>query len=75
MTRKMKSKLTEITAFEILKSFLFSFVHAFVTIYFKEDTFIESKRSELYGWTNFLASCGGLKNILEFSGYNIFLFE
>lgn len=30
-----------------------------MTVYFKEDTFIESKRSELYGWVNFLANCGG----------------
>lgn len=35
--------------------------HAFITILIKEEQFIESKRSELYGWTNFLSNCGGLK--------------
>lgn len=29
-------------------------------IYFKENEFITSKRSELYGRTEFLAACGGL---------------
>lgn len=29
-------------------------------IYFKEAQFITSKRSELYGTTDFLANCGGL---------------
>lgn len=38
-----------------------------MTVYFKEDTFIESKRSELYGWVNFLANCGG-----EFNKINVF---
>uniref|UniRef100_A0A182FU38 Uncharacterized protein n=1 Tax=Anopheles albimanus TaxID=7167 RepID=A0A182FU38_ANOAL len=31
-----------------------------LTIYFKEAQFITSKRSELYGLTDFLANCGGL---------------
>ncbi|KAL9702139.1 hypothetical protein quinque_005657 [Culex quinquefasciatus] len=31
-----------------------------LTIYFKEAQFITSKRSELYGVTDFLANCGGL---------------
>uniref|UniRef100_A0A182PBQ5 Pickpocket n=1 Tax=Anopheles epiroticus TaxID=199890 RepID=A0A182PBQ5_9DIPT len=31
-----------------------------LTIYFKETQFITSKRSELYGVTDFLANCGGL---------------
>ncbi|XP_058461711.1 pickpocket protein 28-like [Malaya genurostris] len=31
-----------------------------LTIYFKESQFITSKRSELYGVTDFLANCGGL---------------
>ncbi|XP_055599041.1 pickpocket protein 28-like [Uranotaenia lowii] len=31
-----------------------------LTIYFKEAQFITSKRSELYGITDFLANCGGL---------------
>lgn len=30
------------------------------SIYFKEAQFITSKRSELYGPTDFLANCGGL---------------
>lgn len=37
----------------------FSIAHAYVSIYFKEDHFIESKRTELYGWVNFLSNCGG----------------
>ncbi|XP_055629359.1 pickpocket protein 28-like [Toxorhynchites rutilus septentrionalis] len=31
-----------------------------LTVYFKESQFITSKRSELYGITDFLANCGGL---------------
>lgn len=31
-----------------------------LSIYFKEHQFITSKRSELYGQTDFLANCGGL---------------
>ncbi|XP_035895845.1 pickpocket protein 28-like isoform X1 [Anopheles stephensi] len=31
-----------------------------LAIYFKESYFITSKRSELYGWVDFLANCGGL---------------
>lgn len=40
-------------------SFFLSLVTAHVTIYFNDDHFIESKRSELYGWVNFLSNCGG----------------
>lgn len=29
-------------------------------IYFKDNEFITSKRSELYGWIDFLAAMGGL---------------
>lgn len=31
-----------------------------LSIFFKENQFITSKRSELYGQTDFLANCGGL---------------
>lgn len=31
-----------------------------LAIFFKESQFITSKRSELYGQTDFLANCGGL---------------
>jgi acid-sensing ion channel, other len=31
-----------------------------LTIFFKEAQFITSKRSELYGLTDFMANCGGL---------------
>lgn len=31
-----------------------------LSIFFKEHQFITSKRSELYGKTDFLANCGGL---------------
>lgn len=34
-------------------------VKAHLQIFFKENRFITSKRSELYGWTDFLANCGG----------------
>lgn len=30
------------------------------TIYFKEAQFTTSKRSDLYGWIDFMADCGGL---------------
>lgn len=29
-------------------------------IFFRDSYFIKSKRSELYGWIDFLANCGGL---------------
>lgn len=35
-------------------------VLARLTIFFKEAQFITSKRSELYGLTDFMANCGGL---------------
>lgn len=45
----------------VLKEFFNSRVQlARLTIYFKEAQFITSKRSELYGVTDFLANCGGL---------------
>jgi len=31
-----------------------------VSIFFKEAQFLTSRRSELYGTTDFLANCGGL---------------
>ena len=30
-----------------------------VMVYFKEKHFVESQRSELYGWLNFLSNMGG----------------
>lgn len=43
-------------------------VLARLTIFFKEAQFITSKRSELYGLTDFMANCGGLlgKTLLIF---------
>uniref|UniRef100_A0A1B0AX56 Uncharacterized protein n=1 Tax=Glossina palpalis gambiensis TaxID=67801 RepID=A0A1B0AX56_9MUSC len=38
-------------------------------IYFKENQFITSKRSELYGITDFLANCGGIFGL--FMGFSI----
>lgn len=35
------------------------YVQAFVSIYFKEEHFIESKRKELYSWINFFSNVGG----------------
>ncbi|XP_041782297.1 pickpocket protein 28-like [Anopheles merus] len=40
-----------------------------IAIYFKESYFITSKRSELYGWVDFLANCGGLLGL--FMGVSI----
>lgn len=38
-------------------------------IFFKEAQFITSRRSELYGQTDFLANCGGLLGL--FMGFSI----
>lgn len=40
-----------------------------LSIYFKESQFITSKRSELYGVTDFLANCGGIFGL--FMGFSI----
>uniref|UniRef100_A0A0K8VEQ2 Sodium channel protein Nach n=1 Tax=Bactrocera latifrons TaxID=174628 RepID=A0A0K8VEQ2_BACLA len=40
-----------------------------LSIYFKEHQFITSKRSELYGVTDFLANCGGIFGL--FMGFSI----
>jgi acid-sensing ion channel, other len=40
-----------------------------LTIFFKEAQFITSKRSELYGLTDFMANCGGLLGL--FMGVSI----
>lgn len=40
-----------------------------LSIYFKESQFITSKRSELYGITEFLANCGGIFGL--FMGFSI----
>lgn len=43
-----------------------------LTIFFKEAQFITSKRSELYGLTDFMANCGGLlgKRITEENSFD-----
>lgn len=43
-----------------------------LSIFFKETQFITSKRSELYGLTDFLANCGGLLGL--FMGISILSF-
>lgn len=53
---------------DILKDFcqfflIYRYEHAYISIVIKEEQFIESKRSELYGWTNFLSNCGGLLKV------------
>ena len=40
-------------------------IMARLTIFFKEAQFITSKRSELYGLTDFMANCGGLLGELD----------
>jgi amiloride-sensitive sodium channel len=49
--------------------FQFSAQFARLTIFFKDAQFITSKRSELYGTTDFLANCGGLLGL--FMGVSI----
>lgn len=45
-------------------NFLFIFFsnmsYAYIMLFFKEDQFIALKRAELFGITDFIASCGGL---------------
>lgn len=43
-----------------------------ISIFFKENQFITSKRSELYGQTDFLANCGGLLGL--FMGVSLLSF-
>lgn len=43
-----------------------------LSIYFKENQFISSKRSELYGTTDFLANIGGLLGL--FMGISVISF-
>uniref|UniRef100_A0A182U161 Uncharacterized protein n=1 Tax=Anopheles melas TaxID=34690 RepID=A0A182U161_9DIPT len=45
---------------ELPRDHLDKFTVTTLAIYFKESYFISSKRSELYGWVDFLANCGGL---------------
>ena len=45
------------TKIDLLRHFVSRFTE--IVVYFNDDHFIESKRSELYGWTNFLSNCGG----------------
>uniref|UniRef100_A0A1B0DLX4 Uncharacterized protein n=2 Tax=Phlebotomus papatasi TaxID=29031 RepID=A0A1B0DLX4_PHLPP len=47
-------------ALEIPKDKLEGIRPAILSIYFKDSQFITSRRSELYGLTNFVANCGGL---------------
>ncbi|CAH0755771.1 unnamed protein product [Diatraea saccharalis] len=44
-------------------------MYARVMVFFKEPQFITSRRSELYGQTDFLANCGGLLGL--FMGFSI----
>lgn len=36
---------------------------SYLGIYYKEPQFMTSKRSELYGMTDFLANCGGIMGL------------
>lgn len=42
---------------------------ACLSIFFKEDQFITSKRSELYGTVDFYANCGGILGL--FTGASV----
>lgn len=44
-----------------------------LTIFFKESQFLTSKRSELYGLTDFMANCGGLMGELTFDFFVIIM--
>lgn len=57
----------------IIWCFLFRVQLARLSIFFKESQFITSKRSELYGQTDFLANCGGLLGL--FMGVSILSIE
>lgn len=66
---------------EVMRSFgenvseLIDFHLARVTIYFKEAQFITSRRSELYGLTDFMANCGGLLGKWKYlKSFEIFMF-
>lgn len=69
-SRKKCSSNIALTSFNytiVTHNYLFLFIYilsswafANLKIFFKENEFITSKRSELYGRTDFLASCGGL---------------
>nr|XP_049464938.1 pickpocket protein 28-like [Anopheles coluzzii] len=54
---------------ELPRDHLDKFTITTLAIYFKESYFISSKRSELYGWVDFLANCGGLLGL--FMGVSI----
>lgn len=38
-----------------------------LNVIFKDDSFLKLKRSELYGWIDFIANCGGLLGEIELS--------
>lgn len=44
----------------LIQEFTYRMQPARLAIFFKENQFITSKRSELYGRTDFVANCGGL---------------
>ncbi|CAO1362063.1 unnamed protein product [Diamesa serratosioi] len=47
----------------------YKYLKSSVNIYFKEEYFIAMHRSELYGWIDFIASCGGVVGL--FMGFSI----
>ncbi|KAL9703316.1 hypothetical protein quinque_006834 [Culex quinquefasciatus] len=51
--RSMKGKAEKIESMQI----------SYLGIYYKEPQFMTSKRSELYGMTDFLANCGGIMGL------------
>ncbi|XP_059608203.1 pickpocket protein 28-like [Phlebotomus argentipes] len=61
-------------AYEIPADEFSGFQMSTLTIFFKDTQFITSRRSELYGLTNFIANCGGLLGL--FMGVSLLsLFE
>jgi Amiloride-sensitive sodium channel len=59
ITSKLKEIMIDIIDYpEII--FLFSSFRSMISIFFKNDDFIYTKRSELYGLTDFIANFGGL---------------
>ncbi|CAO1310274.1 unnamed protein product, partial [Diamesa serratosioi] len=59
-------KFNKGTGYKIVKD---EFQQSSVNINFRDYYFIESKRSELYGWIDFMANCGGLLGL--FMGFSL----
>jgi Amiloride-sensitive sodium channel len=66
------AKLNESTSNEGHNLDLKEFEYSQINVYFKENSFFKSQRVELYGATDFLATCGGLLGL--FLGVSVISF-